>query len=79
VHAQPPFSQLQIPQPPGSGHSVEELHPGSGVQVTPPLLDPEPPLLMPLLLPLPEAPLLLPEAPLPLELLLPPSPGPPGP
>jgi hypothetical protein len=67
VHAQPPLSQVQTPQPPGEGHSVEELHPGSGAQVTPPLLPPE----------LPLAPLELPLAPL--ELLLPPSVAPPGP
>jgi hypothetical protein len=67
VHVQPFSLHMQEPQPPGAGHSIEELHPGSGVQVTPPLLDPEP-LLAP--------PLLLPEAP---ELLLPPSPGSPGP
>jgi hypothetical protein len=74
VHTQPVSSwQMQEPQPPGAGHSTEELHPGSGVQVTLPLLDPEP-LLPPLLLP--EAPEL---PPAPLELLLPPSPGSPGP
>jgi hypothetical protein len=78
LHVHWPFSQSQKPQPPGRGHSTDDWQPGRGVHATPPLLEPElllPPLLEPELLLPPPLELVLPL----LELLLPPSPGCPGP
>jgi hypothetical protein len=67
LHIQSPFSQKQSPQLSGEGHSNDELHPGSGSQLGPPLLEPELPLLLvelpPLLAP-EEPPLVEPELPL---------------
>jgi hypothetical protein len=54
LHSHAPASQKQVPHPFGSGHSDDELHPGSGSQSSPPLLPPEP-----LLLDVPPPPLLL--------------------
>jgi hypothetical protein len=86
LHIQSPFSQKQSPQLSGEGHSNDELHPGSGSQLGPPLLEPElplllvelPPLLTPEELPLVEPELPAPELPAPELPVLPPLEVPPS-